>query len=61
MLLGYAELNVFFRPVEDYAEPKKKVNPDVIKLRYDFFEHKRQEMIKVIKRSRLEIIEETSG
>jgi 3-dehydroquinate dehydratase len=46
------------RTVEEYAIPKQKMNADVLKLRFDFFEQKRQDMINNIKRTRFMIIEE---
>ena len=47
-----------YRPLSKYEDKKKKLPAEVVKMRFEFFENKRLEMINVVKRSRQKIIDE---
>ncbi|CDW84944.1 UNKNOWN [Stylonychia lemnae] len=46
------------RPIQRYADRNKQLPKEVIKLRFEFFENKRLEMINSVKKARQKIIEE---
>eukprot|EP00347_Sterkiella_histriomuscorum_P016780 403351881 len=57
-LEGIFPKELLYKPLNKYEDKKKRLPPEVVKMRHDFFENKRLEMINVVKRSRQKIIDD---
>ena len=56
---GIDVASLVYRPMEEFVD--KQLSPRLVKLRYDFFEAKRKDMLVLAKKARVKVIEDRRG